>query len=59
VEKTHCSNPKMYTSCKSCWIMVLVLPTHVFGEAIFQTSKTHDFSIQYPNNTYFSTLESS
>jgi hypothetical protein len=38
--------------------MVLVLPTHVFGEAILQTSKIHNLLIQYTNNTYFSALES-
>jgi hypothetical protein len=37
----------------------LVLPTHVFGEAILQTSKIHNLFIQYPNNTYFNAWESS
>jgi hypothetical protein len=37
--------------------MVLVLPTHAFGEAIIETSKIHNLFIQYPNNTYFSVLE--
>jgi hypothetical protein len=37
--------------------MVLVQPTHAFGEAIIETSKTHNLFIQYPNNTYFSMLE--
>jgi hypothetical protein len=44
----------MYTCCRSCWITILVLPTHVFGEAILQTSKILKLFIQYPNNTYFS-----
>jgi hypothetical protein len=35
------------------------LSTHVFGEAILQTSKIHNLFIQYPNNTQFSLLESS
>jgi hypothetical protein len=37
--------------CRSCWITVLVLPTHALGEAILQTSKIHNLFIQYPNNT--------
>jgi hypothetical protein len=45
MEKTHYSSQKMYTCCRSCWIMVLVLPTHVFGEAILQTSKIHSLFI--------------
>jgi hypothetical protein len=36
-----------------------VLPTYAFGEAIIETSKIHNLFIRYPNNTYFSTLESS
>jgi hypothetical protein len=32
VEKKHCSSLEMYTSFRSCWIMVLVQPIHVFGE---------------------------
>jgi hypothetical protein len=39
--------------------MVLILPPHAFGEAIIETSKIHNLFIQYPNNTYFSALESS
>jgi hypothetical protein len=39
--------------------LVLVLPAHVFGEAINKTSKIHNLFIQYPNNTCFSVLESS
>jgi hypothetical protein len=39
--------------------MVLVLPTHVFGEAILKTSKIQNLLIQYPNNTYLNALESS
>jgi hypothetical protein len=48
MEKIHYSSQEMYTSCRSCWITVLVLPTHVFGEAILQTSKklTYSYSIQ-------------
>jgi hypothetical protein len=34
------------------------LPTHIFGEAILQTLKIHNLFIKYPNNTYFSALES-
>jgi hypothetical protein len=34
------------------------LPTYIFEEAIFQTSKIHNLSIQHPNNSYFSVLES-
>jgi hypothetical protein len=34
------------------------LPTHVLGEAILQTSKIHNFFIQYPNKIYFSALKS-
>jgi hypothetical protein len=49
---------KLGLSCRSCQIMVLVLPTHVFEEAIFKTSKIHNLFIHYPNNTYFSALES-
>jgi hypothetical protein len=37
--------------------MVLVLPTHTLEEVIIETLKIHDLFIQYPNNTYFSTLE--
>jgi hypothetical protein len=59
VEKTHCNSPKMYTSSRSCWIMILVLLAPIFGEAILKTSKIHNSFIQYPNNTYFSVLESS
>jgi hypothetical protein len=59
MEKVHCSNPEMYRSCRSCWITVLILPTHVFGEAIIETSKIHNLVIQYPNNSYFGALESS
>jgi hypothetical protein len=58
-EKTRCSSLEIYTSCRSCWLTVLVLPTHVFGEGILQTSKIHNLFIQSPNNTYFNVLESS
>jgi hypothetical protein len=37
----------------------LVLPTYIIGEAIYETSKIHNLFIQYPNDTYFSALESS
>jgi hypothetical protein len=30
--------------------MILVLPTHTFGEAIIETSKIYNLFIQYPNN---------
>jgi hypothetical protein len=59
MEKLHCSTPEMYSYCRSCWITVLVLPTHAFGEAIIETSKIHNLFIQYPNSTHFSALESS
>jgi hypothetical protein len=59
VEKPHCSSLEMYSYYRSCWITVLVLPTHAFGEAIIETSKIHNLFIQYPNDTYFSALESS
>jgi hypothetical protein len=38
----------MYMSCRSFWIVVLVLPTHTFGEAIIKTSKfiTYLYTIQ-------------
>jgi hypothetical protein len=58
VEKLHYSSPEMYSYCRSCWITVLVLPTHTFGEAIIETSRIHNLFIQYPNITYFSALES-
>jgi hypothetical protein len=54
MEKTHCSSPELYTSYRSCWLTILVVPINVFGEAILQTSKIHNLFIQYPNNTYFS-----
>jgi hypothetical protein len=44
----------MCSYCRSCWITVLVLPTHAFEEVIIETSKIHNLFIQYPNNTYFS-----
>jgi hypothetical protein len=44
VEKTHCSSPEMYTSYRSCWIMVLVLPTHVFGKLYFKFQKFITYS---------------
>jgi hypothetical protein len=59
VVKTNYSSPQIYNYCRSCWITILVLPTHVFGEAIIETLKIHNLFIQYPNNTYFSVLESS
>jgi hypothetical protein len=46
----------MYNCCISCWITVLVLPIHVFEEAMIETSKIHNLFIQYPNNTYFSIM---
>jgi hypothetical protein len=52
LEKTHCSSPEMYSSYRSWWITVLVLLTHVFGEALIETSKIHDLFIHYPKNTY-------
>jgi hypothetical protein len=30
--------------------MLLVLSTHAFGKAIFETSKSYNLFIQYPNN---------
>jgi hypothetical protein len=57
--KPYCSTPEMYSYYRSCWIMVLVLPTHAFGEAIIETSKIHNLFIYYTNNTCFSALESS
>jgi hypothetical protein len=33
--------------------------TQAFGKAIIETSKIHNLFIQYPNNAYFSALESS
>jgi hypothetical protein len=59
VETLHYSTPEMYSNCRSCWITVLVLPTHAFGEAIIEILKIHNLFIQYPNNIYFSALESS
>jgi hypothetical protein len=38
----HYSSPKMY---RSCWITVLVLPIHAFGEAIIEISKIHNLFI--------------
>jgi hypothetical protein len=32
---------------RSCWIIVLVLPTHVFEEAIIETSKIHNLFIYH------------
>jgi hypothetical protein len=49
----------MYNYYRSCWITVLVLPIHIFGEAIIDTSKIHNIFIHYPNNKYFSALKSS
>jgi hypothetical protein len=57
VEKSRCSNLEMYSSCRLCWIMVLVLSTQAFGEAIIEFSKNHSLLIQYLNNTYFCALE--
>jgi hypothetical protein len=34
-------------------------PIHAFGKAIIKTLKIHNLLTQYPNNTYFSALESS
>jgi hypothetical protein len=31
--------------CRSCWITILVLPTHVLREAIIKTSKFHNLFI--------------
>jgi hypothetical protein len=47
VEKVHCSISKTYNYCGSCLITALLLPTHVFEEAIIETSKIHNlFNIQ-------------
>jgi hypothetical protein len=45
----------MYSCCTSCFGDAY---SH-FWEAISKTSKTHNLLIQYPNDTYFSALESS
>jgi hypothetical protein len=37
--------------------MLLEKPSHAFGEDMRKTSKIHN--LLYPNNTYFSVLESS
>jgi hypothetical protein len=58
VEKPHCSSLEIYSYCRSCWTTFLVLPTHTFGKAIIETSKIHNLFIKYPNNAYFSALES-
>jgi hypothetical protein len=42
MEKKNCSNPEMYNCCRSCWIMVLILPTYIFGEVVIETSKIHN-----------------
>jgi hypothetical protein len=59
VEKSHSSSPEMYAYYRSCWITVLVLPTHALGEAIIEIKKIHNLFIRYPNKTYFNALESS
>jgi hypothetical protein len=59
MEKTYYSSSEMHSHYISCWITVLVLPTHVFGEAIIETSIIHNLFIQYPNSTYFIPLKSS
>jgi hypothetical protein len=56
--KSRPTRPEIYTSRRSCWLTVFVMPTHVFGEAILQTSKIHNLFIQYSNNAYFNALES-
>jgi hypothetical protein len=55
-ETTLCSNLEIYTSYRSCWLTVLVLPTHVLGKLYFKLKKFITYS---PNNTYFNVLESS
>jgi hypothetical protein len=59
MEKPHCSSLEMYSSCTLCWIMVSVLPTQAFREAIIEISENHSLFIQYLNNSYFRALESS
>jgi hypothetical protein len=34
MEKKHYSSLEIYSCCRSCWITVLVLPTHVLEEVI-------------------------
>jgi hypothetical protein len=48
MDKTQRSNSEMYISCRSCWITVLVLPTHVFGKGEFKLQKfiTYLYNIQ-------------
>jgi hypothetical protein len=38
--------------------MFLEMPTYTFEEAIIKTSRIHNLLIQYPDNKYFSALES-
>jgi hypothetical protein len=52
----YCSILEMYSCCRSCWIAILLLSTHVFWEAIIETSKIHNLFIEYPNITYYSVL---
>jgi hypothetical protein len=59
VEKTHCSSLEMYNCSRSCWITILVLPTHVLGEALIEASKVHNLFMEYSNNIYFGVMESS
>jgi hypothetical protein len=46
MENPHCSSPEMYSYCRSCWMTILVQPTHVFGEAILKKFITYSYSIQ-------------
>jgi hypothetical protein len=38
----------MYGCCRSYWMTVLILPTHIFWEVIIETSKfiTYSYNIQ-------------
>jgi hypothetical protein len=45
VEKTQCSSLEIYTCRRSCCITILILPIHIFGEAI-QKFITYSYSIQ-------------
>jgi hypothetical protein len=48
MEKMHCSSLEINTSYRSCWITILVLPIHVFEEAIFKLKNfiTYSYIIQ-------------
>ena len=45
LEKRQCSSLKMYFSYRSWLIIILVLHTQAFGEALTKTSKIHDLFI--------------